>query len=103
MKARLLIVEPDENEPPPIPDMVLEQDGVIYIDHTGWCFEVMPGSLEEVTAEDIRQAKGWERDLHVFLSEIREVPSDLTSEATLNWVRQWWHEVVAECLQPVLV
>src|SRR5579864_7672881 len=86
-----------------MPDLVLEKGGKIFIEHTGWCFEITAGTLEEVAAEDIRKAKGWPADLDVYLSGIREVPEDLLFADRHNWAREWWIEYVRtlEQKQPI--
>lgn len=101
MKARLLVINPQQAETPPAsPTLILEQQGNIVAYSAGWPYPVKTGTLDSVTQEDIYKLPGVRAEDQVYLSDIRSLPNeDLMSAEAISCARSWWIECAAEFLR----
>jgi hypothetical protein len=94
MKARLLIVNPQNTTQAPVtPSYLIENDGMLQICSGIWTRPVRAGTLADVTVEDLRASLPWRESDRVYLSDIRDLPdtSYLTPEFS-EWLQRWWEE-----------
>jgi hypothetical protein len=100
MKARMIVVNPQNaGEPPTVPQIVADNEGVIVLSGDGWAFPLPYRRLEDVTEEDIHVLIGKANggNMEIYLSSPRTVPAGHPlSESLLNWLQDWWRDAVAE-------
>ncbi len=103
MKARLLIIDPQNADRPPMePTLIVEGEKGIFICTHDWALPVEAASLEDITYDQIRKALRMrpQENPSIYLSSLRQLPEeDLTSPSLLRCTREWWREVVAELAQ----
>jgi hypothetical protein len=101
MKARLLVINPDvAQEPPLAPYIALESDGNVLLYQLGWSPRIKQGCLAELSEEDVRKALRLRTQDELHITPVRELPTDdLWSEELHRWLQQWWRDTAAESAQ----
>jgi hypothetical protein len=77
--------------------LLIEKEGMIYLYSAGWAPPLMPGALQDLTAEDLRDALRLRPRDRVLLSSVRPLPDiSFLSEEFLEWTQRWWIQTVTE-------
>ncbi len=98
MRARLLIIEPQQaKEPPGAPYLLLEDGGVTLYQAGHWLRGIPRKTLDVITESDIQELlhlRPEERPF-LYLASPRELPDEnLLTPTMMAWTRQWWIEEV---------